>query len=94
MTQGNDVTAGATLRALKWLFQLDFQNIWAITQTGVGMGFDPQFDLNPRATWTHVNGFANVAPLADGIYNQPLRDFNDYATIVPHLACSLTRSCL
>lgn len=93
MTQGNDVTPGATSRALRWLFQLDFQNVWAVSQSGVGMAFDPLFDLNPRATWSHVNGWANVAPLADGIYNLPLRDFDDYTTITRNLSCSLTRSC-
>jgi hypothetical protein len=100
MTEGNDPSPTATTRRLVFGPGAHVGNEWRVTNAGTPLVFAPGLDTNLRAFLSFQEQGASglqastiFAPLADGIFNVTMRDFDDYALIRAHLGCSLTRSC-
>lgn len=98
-TEGNDLSASATSRRMMFVdHRTYYMNIWNCVNYNIALQYDMSFDESMRGAQAFGDGTNDVmrfSPAADGIFNAPAKDQDDYAVILGNLRCSLGQgSCL
>jgi hypothetical protein len=91
-TEGNDWDSTSTQRFVWASRSIHWWNQWFNAKGNMTLHYNPTFDNNLRGVTTenHPNGSRlHFSPIADGIFNNVIRDQDDYAVIGANLRCSL-----
>ncbi|MCG5056165.1 MAG: hypothetical protein KA712_24710 [Myxococcales bacterium] len=90
-TEGNDSSAGATTRRLKWLTTpIPIYNYWGTAVGSPELYFKLGVDGNLRAAYHYaISAKITFYPVADGSANVTLKDQNDFYYLSETLDCSL-----
>jgi hypothetical protein len=93
-TEGNDASAAATSRRLQVRSAPTFLvNRWGAVADGSSMVMHPTLDSNVRYVFNQPDAKTVFLPLADGIVNSPLVDYNDHETLWSRMGCAVHSCC-